>query len=151
MEKAVPSDAFCVSAITLCDLYPRDEWNFVFGLASHVKQVGVYSLARYSPGFYSAGGQTGGIQSLNKYVHTFQAFCGQTKNINFLFGLDKRGWMEMNDSSEDIIHPTKDEWKKVPRIRGLYFHLSKVEFIWTPMVPDQVQKMSFSLLLFCWA
>ena len=68
MEKIVPSDAFCMSAITLCDLYPRDEWNFVFGLASHVKQVGVYSLARYSPGFYKEGGQAGNLQSLNKYV-----------------------------------------------------------------------------------
>lgn len=27
-------DVYCVLAITNMDLYPRDEWNFVFGLAS---------------------------------------------------------------------------------------------------------------------
>ena len=27
-------DTYCVLAITNMDLYPRDEWNFVFGLAS---------------------------------------------------------------------------------------------------------------------
>ena len=52
MAKSQPSDAFCVSAITMCDLYPRDEWNFVFGLARLGDGVGVYSLARYTPGIF---------------------------------------------------------------------------------------------------
>ena len=50
--KIVPPDAFCVGAITLCDLYPRDDWNFVFGIATLANRVGVYSLARHLPGFY---------------------------------------------------------------------------------------------------
>ena len=44
-----PTDAFCISGITLCDIYPRDEWNFVFGLASTEDGTGVYSLSRYLP------------------------------------------------------------------------------------------------------
>lgn len=48
----VPSDAHCVISILLDDLYPRKEWNFVFGLASYYKRVGVFSFARFNPSFY---------------------------------------------------------------------------------------------------
>lgn len=51
MVKLLPPDSFCTGAITMCDLYPRESWNFVFGLANMERQVGVYSLARYMPGF----------------------------------------------------------------------------------------------------
>ena len=51
--EVLPQDAFCLAALTLCDLYPRDSWNFVFGLASPRSRVGVYSLARYMPGFFT--------------------------------------------------------------------------------------------------
>ena len=44
-----PKDAFCICGITLCDIYPKDDWNFVFGLASTMDETGVYSLARYLP------------------------------------------------------------------------------------------------------
>lgn len=51
MKAIVPPDAFCVGALTLCDIYPKDDWNFVFGLATLGARVGVYSLARLMPGF----------------------------------------------------------------------------------------------------
>ena len=47
----VPDDAFCLSAITMTDLYPKDSWNFVFGQARLYQRVGIYSLARYMPNF----------------------------------------------------------------------------------------------------
>jgi len=47
-----PADAFCVLAITMEDLYPDPSWNFVFGQASMIKRVGVFSFARYDPAFY---------------------------------------------------------------------------------------------------
>lgn len=52
LKKKVPSDAFCVLAITMEDLYPEPSWNFVFGQASFRERVGVYSFARYDPAFY---------------------------------------------------------------------------------------------------
>ncbi len=48
----LPADAFCLLAVTMEDLYPDESWNFVFGQASLNKRVGVYSFARYVPGFY---------------------------------------------------------------------------------------------------
>ena len=41
----LPPDGFCLIAVTFMDLYPRDSWNFVFGLAAASK--GVFSFARY--------------------------------------------------------------------------------------------------------
>jgi len=52
LKKKVPTDAFCVLAITMEDLYPAPSWNFVFGQASLRERVGVYSFARYDPAFY---------------------------------------------------------------------------------------------------
>jgi len=52
LKKKVPSDAFCVLAITMEDLYPDPSWNFVFGHASLRERVGVHSFARYDPAFY---------------------------------------------------------------------------------------------------
>lgn len=36
-------------AVTLVDLYPRESWNFVFGLARCIDGCGVFSFARYDP------------------------------------------------------------------------------------------------------
>jgi archaemetzincin len=52
LKSNLPSNAFCVLAITMEDLYPDPRWNFVFGQASLQDRVGVFSFARYDPGFY---------------------------------------------------------------------------------------------------
>lgn len=52
LQKNFPTDAFCVLAITMEDLYPDPTWNFVFGQASPHERIGVFSFARYDPAFY---------------------------------------------------------------------------------------------------
>jgi archaemetzincin len=52
LRKKLPTDAFCILAITMEDLYPKPSWNFVFGQASPRECVGVYSFVRYDPAFY---------------------------------------------------------------------------------------------------
>ncbi len=52
LASRTPPDAFCVLGITMEDLYPDPDWNFVFGVASSELRTGVYSFARYSPAFY---------------------------------------------------------------------------------------------------
>lgn len=49
MKKLLPRDAFCVLGISMTDLYPDEKWNFVFGYASFLERVGVFSFARYLP------------------------------------------------------------------------------------------------------
>lgn len=48
-----PNDAFCIVGITMIDLYPKESWNFVFGQASLINGMGVFSFARYDEHFYS--------------------------------------------------------------------------------------------------
>lgn len=43
---ARPADAAAVMAVTMVDLYPDPDWNFVFGQASYTERVGVTSLFR---------------------------------------------------------------------------------------------------------
>merc|ERR1712080_419455 len=37
-------------AVTLNDLYPKDDWNYVFGEAHVQEGLGVFSFCRYFPG-----------------------------------------------------------------------------------------------------
>jgi archaemetzincin len=61
LKPQIPDDAFAVIALTEVDLYPEEDWNFVFGLGSFKERVGVYSLARYHPRFY--GKEVGGAEA----------------------------------------------------------------------------------------
>lgn len=49
MPKIKPDDALVVMGLTTKDLYPKPSWNFVFGLATYSKGVGVTSFYRYEP------------------------------------------------------------------------------------------------------
>jgi archaemetzincin len=49
LQSRLPDDAFCCAGVTVHDLYPEPSWNFVFGQASLVHRVGVFSFARYDP------------------------------------------------------------------------------------------------------
>lgn len=46
LEPMVPKDAQAVLALTATDLWPGNDWNYLFGQASFVAPVGVWSLAR---------------------------------------------------------------------------------------------------------
>ena len=47
-----PQDAVVLLGVTMADLYPGPDWNYVFGEAHLMRRVGVYSLARYYPEFW---------------------------------------------------------------------------------------------------
>jgi archaemetzincin len=49
LEHLLPEDGFLLVGLTLSDLYPGEDWNFVFGYASFDKRVSVYSLLRFDP------------------------------------------------------------------------------------------------------
>jgi archaemetzincin len=53
LRTKLPADAFCMVGVCMTDLYPKDEWNFVFGIASIRDRTGVFSFARYDPRFYT--------------------------------------------------------------------------------------------------
>lgn len=47
LEARIPKDAFVVMGVTMKDLYPGPEWNFVFGMARLKARCGIFSFARY--------------------------------------------------------------------------------------------------------
>lgn len=49
----LPPDAFGLIAFSASDLYPADDWNYVFGQASLSKGVGVWSMARLGKPLFS--------------------------------------------------------------------------------------------------
>jgi archaemetzincin len=52
LENKLNKNIFCIIGVTMSDLYPREEWNFVFGMASIKKRTGVFSFARYDEDFF---------------------------------------------------------------------------------------------------
>lgn len=57
-----PADAHAVLGLTASDLWPGEGWNYVFGQASLVERVGVWSTARFGP--------AGDPLRLRRTVHT---------------------------------------------------------------------------------
>lgn len=47
LKPRLPADAVAMLALTTSDLWPGENWNFVFGQASLAERVGVWSLYRY--------------------------------------------------------------------------------------------------------
>jgi archaemetzincin len=47
LAPVLPSDAAVLIALTNVDLYPGNDWNYIFGLASLKKRVGVWSMKRF--------------------------------------------------------------------------------------------------------
>jgi archaemetzincin len=52
LRRNLPEHAFCSIGITMQDLYPGPDWNYVFGQASLRDRVAVYSFVRYLPAFW---------------------------------------------------------------------------------------------------
>lgn len=50
LKKEKPPRAIAVMGLSKFDLYPKPEWNYVFGLASYRDHVGVSSIFRFQDG-----------------------------------------------------------------------------------------------------
>jgi len=90
LKKLKPKDAFCIVGYTMIDLYPRKEWNFVFGQARSDTGTGIFSFARYAHCESSA--------------HFLRRCCSVlVHEIGHLFGLAHCVWYEcnMNGSNHD--------------------------------------------------
>lgn len=47
LAERIPIDAHSIIGFANFDLYPGNDWNYVFGLASYTKRVGVWSLSHF--------------------------------------------------------------------------------------------------------
>ena len=74
----IPPDAIALMAVTEKDLYPKDSWNFVFGLASLTRRIGVSSIYRY---------HDGSLDSLNYAVCLERLIKTSSHEIGHMFGM----------------------------------------------------------------
>ncbi|XP_065909395.1 archaemetzincin-2-like [Dysidea avara] len=93
MRRVKPRDAYCVLAVTMMDLYPDDNWNFVFGQASPQEGIGVFSFARNHPYFFERG-KSISIDALHQLTPEdyqmlrWRSFTTLTHEVAHMFGLD---------------------------------------------------------------
>ncbi len=107
LEKKSPKDAYCILAITMEDLYPNPSWNFVFGEASILEKVGVFSFARYDPAFYGDESEEGDKKlllwrSCKVLVHETAHMFGLTHCIFFRCVMN--GSNHLNESDSRPLH-----------------------------------------------
>lgn len=82
LQTELPSNAYCLIAVTLEDLYPGDDFNYVFGLARLTARVGVFSFARYHPGFF------GEPFAVDRRVVVRRAIKVMSHEIGHMFGME---------------------------------------------------------------
>lgn len=80
MESRVPHDAVGVMAVTMHDLYPKPEWNFVYGLARLESRVAVFSFIRHCPS-HAGSDEWAGAHLLHRSIKT------ALHEIGHMFGL----------------------------------------------------------------
>ena len=66
-------------------MYPRDEWNYVFGLADMKAGTGIFSFARHQVGFYAEYSEQTEEEKLLTWVN--KAVGTMTHEIGHMFGL----------------------------------------------------------------
>lgn len=84
LKPRMPKDAFAYVAFTSSDLWPGENWNFVFGLASMEDRIGVWSIYR------NGDPQKEYLMVLRRTIQT------GTHEIGHLFGLDHCIYFECN-------------------------------------------------------
>eukprot|EP00933_Yihiella_yeosuensis_P005417 TRINITY_DN109924_c0_g1_i1.p1 TRINITY_DN109924_c0_g1~~TRINITY_DN109924_c0_g1_i1.p1 ORF type:complete len:429 (-),score=58.47 TRINITY_DN109924_c0_g1_i1:349-1635(-) len=85
-SSCLPHDAYCVLAVTMWDLYPREEWNFVYGLASLQSRVGVFSFVRHTPDERGKTAEWTAAQMLHRSMKTM------IHEIGHMFGMKHCTW-----------------------------------------------------------
>ena len=92
MKQILPHDAYCMLGVTMVDLYPEESWNFVFGRASLVERIGVFSFARYHPNFFEPRMRVS-VESLEElslseyHLMLWRAIKVLTHEIGHMFGM----------------------------------------------------------------
>ena len=92
IKSVKPRDAYCLLAVTMLDLYPSDDWNFVFGQASLQEGIGVFSFARHHPYFFETD-KSVTMDTLHQLTPTdyqmlrWRAIKVLTHEIGHMFGL----------------------------------------------------------------
>lgn len=126
LARSLPDDAFCMLGISMIDLYPDPNWNFVFGQASLRNRVGVYSFARYTA---EGDRQLTLRRSLKVMAHEIGHMYGLTHCTYFECGLNGSNYLDESDRRPTHICPVclrKLHWSAEIDPAERYFGLHEV-------------------------
>jgi archaemetzincin len=132
LPKAKPDDAVVLVGVTMADLYPDPDWNFVFGEADLVRGVGVYSLARYFPEFYGAkrgpdAGRLTLLRTLKVVVHETGHAFGLVHCVRWTCVMNGSNSLEEADRRPPRLCPDcleKLRWNRGFDVRRRYLRLA---------------------------
>ena len=95
LKSRLPADAYALLGVTMADLYPAEDWNFVFGQASLRDRVGIYGFSRFDPGPKGERGGDGGQVMLRRSCQILAHEAGH------MFGIAHCTWYRcvMNGSN----------------------------------------------------
>ena len=102
LARSLPEDAFCMLGISMIDLYPDPNWNFVFGQASLRNRVGVYSFARYTK---EGDAKLTLYRCLKVMAHEIGHMYGLTHCTFFECGLNGSNYLDESDRRPTHICP----------------------------------------------
>jgi archaemetzincin len=104
----LPDHAFCFVGITMEDLYPGPDWNYVFGQASLRDRVAVYSFVRYLPAFWGEPDDDPGLvlrRSFKVLAHETAHAFGILHCVEHLCVMNGSNHLEESDSRPLFLCP----------------------------------------------
>ena len=103
LEKTRPDDALAYLAFTSSDLYPQDDWNFVFGQAKLRERVGVWSIYRFGD---PSKGEVDFRQCLRRTLSTASHETGHILTIQhcMAFACNMNGSNNLPESDRQPLH-----------------------------------------------
>lgn len=103
LEKNRPDDALAYLAFTSSDLYPQDDWNFVFGQANLRQRVGVWSIYRFGD---PSVGEVDFQQCLRRALSTASHETGHILTIQHCtaFACNMNGSNNLPESDRQPLH-----------------------------------------------
>jgi archaemetzincin len=125
LARRLPDDAFCLLGMSMLDLYPDPNWNFVFGQASLRSRVGVYSFARYTT---EGDAQLTLRRSMKVMAHEIGHMYGMTHCTFFECGLNGSNHLEEADRRPIYLCPVclrKMHWNSEIDPLRRYYHLAE--------------------------
>jgi len=140
LKHYLPVDAFCIIAITMQDLYPDPDWNFVFGQASVEDRVSVFSIVRHDPAFYGIPRDEGYRnvllrRSCKVLIHELGHLFGLSHCISYACSQNGSNHLQENDSRPMHLCPEclrklhhRVGFDIMKRYRDLYHFYRQVDF-----------------------